>query len=89
VRVRVWVGIALAVVFVVALVLATLRESQVSCEVCVVFGGQEACRTAVAADRDQALAMAQNTACAVLARGVTPGMQCNRTQPHRAVCEGD
>ena len=85
---RVVVGTALALVFVAALVFATLQESQVSCEVCVVFGGQETCRTAVAADRDQALAMAQNTACALLSRGVTAGMQCNRVRPHRVECEG-
>lgn len=86
---RIALGVLAAAVFVAALVLATLREGRVTCEVCVVFQGREACRTASAADRDQALYMAQNTACAVIARGVTPGMQCQRTRPRRASCEDE
>lgn len=78
---------ALGLVFAVALVFATLRESQARCELCVSFGGEVACRKASAADRDQALAMAQNTACAVLAGGVTRGMQCMRAAPHNVRCE--
>jgi hypothetical protein len=80
---------ALGLAFVAALIFATLRESRVDCELCVRFGGQQACRRASAADRDQALMMAQNTACAVLAGGVTRGMQCNRVVPHQVRCEGD
>jgi hypothetical protein len=79
----------LGLAFVAALILVTLRESQVRCELCVRFGGQEVCRRASAADRDQAIAMARNTACAVLAGGVTRGMQCNRVVPHAVRCEGD
>lgn len=80
---------ALGLAFFAALVLATLRESRVECEVCVRFGGGEACRRASAGDRDQALAMARSTACAVLASGVTRGMQCNRVEPHSLRCDGD
>ena len=79
----------LALAFAVALVFATLRESRVACELCVNFGGREACRKASAADRETALSMAQNTACAVLARGVTSGMQCMRVAPRRVRCEGE
>jgi hypothetical protein len=86
---RIVIGIAIGTAFVVAMVLATLREGQVSCELCVRFGGAEACRRATAADRSQALTMAQNTACAVLAGGVTRGMQCMRAVPHQVSCEGD
>jgi hypothetical protein len=80
---------ALGLAFVAALILATLRESRVECELCVRFDGRVACRRASAADRDQAIAMARNTACAVLAGGVTRGMQCNRVVPHSVSCEGD
>jgi len=86
---RVIIGVAIAIGFVVAMVFATLREGQVSCELCVRFGEAEACRRASAADRDQALYMARNTACAVLAGGVTRGMQCMRVVPHRVRCDGD
>lgn len=80
---------ALALAFVTALVFATLRESRVRCELCVSFGGNQVCRKAAAADRGQAISMAQNGACAVLAGGVTRGMQCMRVVPQRVRCEGD
>jgi hypothetical protein len=80
---------ALGLAFVVALILATLRETRVDCELCVRFEGREACRRASGADRNQAMAMAQSTACAVLTGGVTRGMQCNRVLPHSVRCEGD
>jgi len=83
------IGIAIAVGFVVAMVFATLREGQVSCELCVRFGGAEACRRATAADRGQALTMAQNTACAVLAGGVTRGMQCMRAAAYQVRCDDE
>lgn len=81
------VGLALGAAFVIALVFATLQETRVSCELCIRYGGGEACRKASAADRDQALAMARNTACAVLAGGVTRGMECNRVVPHAVRCD--
>ena len=83
---RVAIGTLLALVFLAALVFTTLRETAVSCEVCVDFGGQSACRRSSAADRDQALQMAQSTACAVLAGGVTQGLSCQRTPPRTATC---
>ena len=83
------VVVVLGLVFVAALVFATLREGRVTCDLCVRFGGEEVCRTASAADRAQALTMAQNTACAVLAGGVTRGMQCMRVVPHGVRCEGE
>jgi hypothetical protein len=70
-------------------VFATLQETRVSCELCVRYEGNEACRRATASDESQALTMAQNTACAVLAGGVTRGMQCMRVVPHRVSCEGE
>jgi hypothetical protein len=83
------VGIALALCFFAALVLATLRETAVACEVCVDFGGRTECRRASAASREEALQMAQNTACAVLSGGVTQGMACQRTAPRSSQCETD
>jgi hypothetical protein len=81
------IGVVLVLGFLAALVYATLRETAVSCEVCVEFAGQSACRRAKAADRDQALQMAQSTACAVLSGGVTQGMQCNRTPARSESCD--
>ena len=56
-------------------------------QVCVEFGGRSACRRAVAAERKEALQMAQSTACAELSGGVTQGMQCQRTPPSKAECD--
>jgi hypothetical protein len=83
---RIAAGLGLAALFVAALVYATLSESQVECEVCIQFQGQTACRTVSATDRDRAIAMAVSNACAVLANGVTPGIQCSQTPPHSIEC---
>jgi hypothetical protein len=81
--------LAIAAVFLVlaALVFATTREATVECEVCVEFGGQTACRTGRAGDRESALRGAVSTACAVLSSGVTSGMACDRTPPRSVRCD--
>ena len=84
---RTAIGVALALLFVAALVLATLRETAIACDVCVDFNGRSACRRSSAADRDEAIRMAQSTACAELASGVTQGMACQRTPPRTAQCD--
>ncbi len=84
---RTAIGVALALAFAAALVFATLRETAVTCEVCVDFSGRSECRRSSAAERGEAIRMAQSTACAVLAGGVTRGMECQRTPPRSAQCE--
>ena len=86
---RTAVGIALALCFLTALVLATMRETAVACEVCIEFGGRTECRRSSAATREDALQMAQSTACAALAGGVTQGMACQRAQPRSSRCDVD
>lgn len=83
---RVAVGVLLGVVFAAGLFWATLSESSVSCEVCMAFGPQEACRTVSAADREHAVAMAVSSACAVLSGGVTQGIRCSQTPPRSVSC---
>jgi hypothetical protein len=84
---RTALGVVLALVFVAALVFATLRETAVACEVCVDFGGRSACRRSSAAEPSEAIRMAQSTACAELSSGVTEGMACQRTPPRTAQCD--
>lgn len=72
--------------FLVAMYYATLREAAISCEVCMDFGGQSLCRIATGVDRDRALYAARTNACAVLANGVTEGMQCGRAMATSAKC---
>lgn len=84
---RTAIGVALAVAFAAALAFATLRETQTTCEVCVDYGGGSECRRSSAAAPDEAIRMAQSTACAVLASGVTRTMECQRTRPRSAQCD--
>jgi hypothetical protein len=84
---RTAIGVALALAFAVALAFATLRETGTTCEVCVDYGGRSECRRSSAAEPDEAIRMAQSTACAVLASGVTRGIECQRTPPRSAQCD--
>ncbi len=84
---RIGLGALLAVAFAAALVLTTLDQMQVSCEVCVDFDGRRACRKGAAADREGAIRQARSTACAILSRGITEGMRCDRTPPVSVRCE--
>lgn len=68
------------------LYLFTISQQGASCEVCVVFQGQRACRTASAATEKDALQHATMTACALVTRGVTEDLACQRAAPERTVC---
>jgi hypothetical protein len=83
---RVWVGVALALGFVAALVFTTVRETRVECEVCIAFGGRTECGSASAGSAEEARQQAMNTACAVLTSGVTRGLECQRTPPRSVRC---
>ena len=85
---RVAISVLLGLVFVAALVFQLAREAAVECEVCIAFGAQTACRRSTAATREQALQMAQSTACAVLSDGVTDGIRCQNVSPRSATCSG-
>ena len=80
-------GLLVAVLFMAALVYNTLQQSQVTCEVCMEFEGSRTCRTVSGEDRDTAISMGVQNACALLANGVTPGIQCGRTAPTSISCE--
>ena len=75
----------IAVLFVVAvlamIVITTFGGNRVRCEVCVEFKGARDCRTAQAANRQEALRTAITNACAQLASGVIETGQCESTTP--------
>ena len=81
-----WVGVGLGAAFLAALVWTTLAQSSVECEVCVDYGGDSACRSVAASDSGEAARQAQATACAILSRGVTQGLECDRTLPRSVRC---
>ena len=80
-------GLIVGLVFVAALVYATLSETGVECDVCVEFNGRSACRTSTASDRDGAIRGAVSNACKVLAGGVTQSIACDKTPPTKVVCD--
>jgi hypothetical protein len=82
----VWPLLLLAAAFVAALVYSTLAQSGVACEVCMDYGGDSACRTVAAASEEEATQQAIASACAVLGRGVTRGIECQRTPPRSLSC---
>jgi hypothetical protein len=72
--------------FVAVLFFTTQREGAVECSVCMDYGGGSACRTALAATRDDALAGAIRNACSVLSSGVTSSLACDRQPPRSVEC---
>ena len=83
-----WIaGLLIGVGFVGVMVVVSIRETRVRCEICLDYGGASACRAATGASRDQALQTAISTACAVLARGRTQNIQCLATPPRTVSCD--
>jgi hypothetical protein len=80
-------GWMLGAAFLAALLWTTLAQSGAECEVCLDYGGESVCRTVAAADREAASQQAIASACAVLSRGVTEGLECQRTPPRSLRCE--
>jgi hypothetical protein len=76
-------GVVLAVVVLAALIYTSFGNSHFRCEVCVAYGGRNACRKASAATKEQALRSATDNACAQVASGVTATMVCESAQPVR------
>jgi len=65
---------------------ATLAQAGSECEACVEFGGRSACRTVVAAKREDAQQQAIENACALLTSGVTEVLACQRSEPASLRC---
>jgi len=80
------VGILIAIGFVTAIVIVTLDQIRVTCDVCIEYRGRRICENAVAVDRAQAMQQATTAACAQLSAGVTDGIQCSNTPPVSATC---
>jgi hypothetical protein len=81
--------VLIAIIFVVAflgmVVLTTFGGHRVRCEVCMEYNGRRDCRTAQAANRQEALRTGITNACAQLASGVIETSQCENTPPASVV----
>jgi hypothetical protein len=66
-----------------------MHSRSVLCEVCVTFGGAQACREAYGPTAAEARKTAQDNACSFLAAGMTASIRCGNTTPDRVRCDGD
>jgi len=66
---------------------ASASLSQHSCEVCITYKEQNACRKAEGSTSDEARRTAIDLACAMLASGMTDSLACQRTEPKSVSCD--
>jgi hypothetical protein len=69
------------------IVYSSLRLNRFSCEVCMEFRSNTACRTASADTREEAIRAAADNACAQLVSGMTDSMACVQTPPKSFSCK--
>ena len=69
-----------------AVLMSLERAFEHSCEVCVTFHGQSACREAAGQTEEAAMRTAVENACAFLASGMTQSVACTGTAPSRWSC---
>jgi hypothetical protein len=89
-RPRAWRNLAATLVILVPVaafvVYSSFQVSSIECEVCMDFEGRQTCRTASAAEREEALRAAVDNACALLTSGMTNTIRCQRGEPTRTAC---
>jgi hypothetical protein len=59
-----------------------------TCEVCIKYAGETACRKADGKSREEATRTATDTACAALTSGMTETIKCTNTPPESQSCDG-
>jgi hypothetical protein len=84
---RIKIALAIAIAALVGyIVFSPMQLGKVSCEVCMEFKGQEACRTASGTSRDEAASTARDNACARVAFGREDSILCGNTEPSSVQC---
>ncbi len=84
-RVKILLVVALAAV-VGYILFSPMQLGRVSCEVCMEFKGEKACRTAKGPSRDEAASTARDNACARIAFGREDSIRCGNTEPASVRC---
>jgi hypothetical protein len=84
-RVKILLVVAFAAV-VGYILFSPMQLGKVSCEVCMEFKGQKACRTARGPSGDEATATARDNACAQVAFGREDSILCGNTAPASVRC---
>jgi hypothetical protein len=75
-----WIAFLVAA-FAAFLAAGSFSQRKVRVEACVEYRGRTECRTAAGPTEEAALRTAVQTACAILASGMTDSMECDRTPP--------
>jgi hypothetical protein len=81
-----WLALVTLVAFAALVVYSSLHTAGVRCEVCVEFGGRQACRAVEGATEEEALPAARSNACALLTSGVTNTLACERAPLLSSAC---
>lgn len=76
-----WLAIAFGLLVFGYIVVSSFRPPGARCRVCMSFKGGSDCRTASAANRQEALRTAITNACAQLSGGVVESNQCETSPP--------
>jgi len=76
-----WLAIAFAALVLGYVTISSFSPAGARCRVCMSFKGAGDCRTASAANRQEALRTAIVNACAQLSGGVIESSQCENTPP--------
>lgn len=84
-RVKILLAVVLAAI-VGYILFSPMQLGKVSCEVCMEFKGQKACRTARGPSRDEATVTARDNACARIAFGREDSILCGNTEPASVRC---
>ena len=84
-RVKILLVVAFAAV-VGYILFSPMQLGKVSCEVCMEFKGQKACRTARGPSADETTVTARDNACAQIAFGREDSIQCGNTEPASVRC---
>ena len=80
-KVGILIGIVGAVIFVAILTYSMIGLRRQRVEVCMTFNGHTQCRQAAGTTHDEAVKTATNTACALIASGMTDSIACENTPP--------
>jgi hypothetical protein len=84
---RVKIALVIALAAVVGYILfSPMQLGKVSCEVCMEFKGQKACRTARGPSSGEATSTARDNACARIAFGREDSILCGNTEPASVRC---
>jgi hypothetical protein len=79
--------VVLAVIGLVAfIVIGSMARVHRSCQICLTFHGQTACRGGAGATNREAMSAARTVACGVMANGMDQVIECENTQPDSVEC---